>query len=159
MSWRQSLTGDSAVGQADLVCLCGEYVAPSIPLWAWGEKGEGRRKGGERGAQTFETLNIISSIFLCNRWKKAKQGCIQRGGALGFPPSSLSFPPPPRIRSKSNIESQKFLGEHATIPPRGRTNVSPPPPPIKIKKSCMQPCQVTHAKTIGFTHIYKAVHA
>ena len=31
-------------------------------------------------------------------------------GALGFPPSSLSFPPPPRIWSESNVEYKKFSG-------------------------------------------------
>ena len=69
-------------------------------------------------------------------WIDQQQGCIQRGGgALGFPPSSLSFPPPPRIWPESNVEYKNFLGEHAIRPPRGRTNVCPPP----IKKSCMHP--------------------
>ena len=60
------------------------------------------------------------------------QDCIQRGGGTGIPPPPPPPPPPPELgQNPTYVEYKKILGEHATRPPRGRTNVwyylSPPP--------------------------------
>ena len=54
----------------------------------------------------YHPLNIAEKTLLIDIRVAYRGG---GGGALGFPPSSLSFPPP-RIWSESNIEYKKFSG-------------------------------------------------